>query len=206
MKKYHIYGKSFAGSLIVEFLFEETNTNYDITFLDQEKMKSPDFLEKNPQGKIPVLITPEDNVIFESLAIITHITEKNSSLIPEPNTLLRDKYWQYLSMLAAVMYPAYHRQHHSYQYVNESGYDEIRERSRILQSKLYDHIENILNPYFCESRITAVDYYFYMMSRWDLNKEKMKENRPKISSLLEKIRKKPSVDKVLKSQPRKKII
>ena len=46
MKNYHIIGRPFAGSLIVEFLFSELNINYDISFIDKNDCKTPDFLKK----------------------------------------------------------------------------------------------------------------------------------------------------------------
>ena len=202
MKKYHIYGRSGAGSLIVEFLFEETNTDYSISFPSKEEMITRKFLKINPLGKIPILITPSGSTIFESLAIINHITERNPILLPKPNSSFRDKYWQILAILASVMYPAYHRQHHSYQYIDEKGFETIRKKSQMLQSNIYDYFEKILNPYFCDSEITAVDFYFYMMSRWDLNKNKMRNNRPKLTNFLEIMRSRNSVDKILKSQPK----
>ena len=203
MKKYHIYGRSGAGSLIVEFLFEETNTDYSISFPSKEEMITEKFLNINPLGKIPILITPSGSTIFESLAIINHITERNPILLPKPNSSFRDKYWQILAILASVMYPAYHRQHHSYQYIDENGFETIRKKSQMLQSNIYDYFEKILNPYFCDSEITAVDFYFYMMSRWDLNKNKMRNNRPKLTNFLEIMRNRSSVNKILKSQPKR---
>ena len=71
------------------------------------------------------------------------------------------------------------------------------------QSVLFNHVEAMLNPYLCGDILTAADFYFYMMSRWDMNKETMFDGRPKLKTFIKNMREHPSIDKVLKSQPRK---
>ncbi len=79
-------------------------------------------------------------------------------------------YLSVLSMLGATMYPAYHRQHHTYQYGPESAYPEIKAMAREVNDHLYDYIENLLNPYICGETLTAADFYLYMISRWNLDR------------------------------------
>mgnify|MGYP003329620360 FL=1 len=40
-----------------------------------------------------------------------------------------------------------------------------------------------------------------MLSRWDLDKAAMREDRPKLNALLDEIRGRPSVDAVIAAQP-----
>ena len=46
MENYHIIGRPYAGSLIVEFLFNELNINYDISFVDKNECKQMSFLRR----------------------------------------------------------------------------------------------------------------------------------------------------------------
>ena len=69
----------------VAWLLEELNIEYEIQKFDlgSKEMRSPDYLEIHPMGRVPTL---EDGPvkIFESGAIIQYILEKykNNSLVP----------------------------------------------------------------------------------------------------------------------------
>jgi glutathione S-transferase len=61
-----------------------------------------------------------------------------------------------------------------------------------------------LAPYICGADLTAADFYLYMLSRWDLNKTAMRATRPKLNTLLDELRARPSVSETLAAQPRRK--
>ena len=198
--KYRIIGRRGAGSMIAEFLFTEIGAPYDISFLQSGKEKIDDITSSHPLGRIPILICPTGKFIFETLAIINHITNRYECFTPPKNTKSHDTYWQILSLLATTVYPAYHRQHHSKYYTVESGYDDLRDFARSEQAVIYDYIETLLNPYICGELITAADFYLYMLSRWDVDKTALRKGRPKLTTFLEQIRSRPSVIKVLNNQ------
>ena len=204
MNKYHIYGRPGTGSLIAEYLFRELNIDYKFTFIDKKKAKTdPEFLKMNPAGRIPVLVIPNGEIIFETLAILYHIADNSPSLSPNIGDPLRDKYNQYLSMMATGIYPAYHRQYHSYQYTSESAYNELRRNAQSDQAILYDYIEKILDPYLCEEQLTAADFYLYMLSSWDKNPENLVKDRPKLKSLINEISLRSSVVETEKNHNQK---
>ena len=51
MASYHVYGRAFAGSLIVEFMLREAGLDYTISFPDDAERASPEYRAKNPTGK-----------------------------------------------------------------------------------------------------------------------------------------------------------
>jgi glutathione S-transferase len=201
---YKILGLAGAGSLIAEFLFREIGVNYEITFVDPKKSKYGDLSSAHPQGKIPTLVCPDQVLIFETLAIINHITDRHDKLVPDRRTPLFDRYWQFLSLLATSIYPAYHRQHHSRYYVKEESQSDLRARAQKEQSEIYDYIEKELDPYICGDLLTAADFYLYMLLRWDLYKNALYQDRPKLKSFANMMRNRPSVVTVLDNQPNRK--
>ncbi len=203
MVRYHIVGRAGAGSLIAEFLFREVGVDYDISFPDQADVKRADFHARNPLGRIPVLICPDGHQIFETLAIINHITSHFDGLAPAIGTAVYDRYSQFMALLATSIYTAYHRQHHSHYYAQKSGFDDLRAKAVAEQSVLYDYIEAELTPYICGKTLTAADFYLYMLSRWDFNKTAIRINRPKLNALLAELRARPSVSDSLAAQPRR---
>ena len=200
---YHIVGRAGAGSLIVEFLFREVGVEYEISFPDPVNVKRPDFHGRNPLGRIPVLICPDGHQIFETLAIINHITTHFDGLAPRAGSVTGDRYCQFMALLATSIYPAYHRQHHSYYYAHESAFDDIRAKAVAEQAVLYDYIEAELAPYICGEMLTAADFYLYMLSRWDFDKSGIRANRPKLDALLTELRARPSVSDSLAAQPQR---
>ena len=203
MGRYHIVGRAGDGSLIAEFLFREVGVDYDISFPDPAEVKRADFHARNPLGRIPVLICPDGHQIFETLAIINHITTHFDGLAPAFGTTLHDRYSQFMALMATSIYPAYHRQHHSHYYAKESGFDDLRAKAVAEQAVLYDYIEAALAPYICGEVLTAADFYLYMLSRWDFNKTAIRATRPKLDALLTELRARPSVSKSLAAQPQR---
>ena len=74
----------------VKIFLAEKGVDVDIVNCDLTKgeHKSPDFLKKNPSGKIPVLELDDGRCLAESVAICRYI----ESLHPEPNLFGADPY------------------------------------------------------------------------------------------------------------------
>jgi glutathione S-transferase len=196
---YKVYGRPFAGSLIAEFLLSEANEKYEFIKIDYDTSKQDEFLNKNPLGKIPVLECPDGHLVFETTAIVAHIVETKNILIPEIETQQRDLYNQSMSIMSTSIYQNYHHINHSYYYVSEKNYDDLRNMATTRQATLYNYIESILNPYLCGEEITAADFYLYMISAWDQNRKKLFTDRPKLSSLIKELSDRPSIKKVITS-------
>jgi len=196
---YKVYGRPFAGSLIAEFLLSEANEKYEFIKIDYDTSKQDEFLNKNPLGKIPVLECPDGHLVFETTAIVAHIVETKNILIPEIETQQRDLYNQSMSIMSTSIYQNYHHINHSYYYVSEENYDDLRNMATTRQATLYNYIESILNPYLCGEEITAADFYLYMISAWDQNRKKLFTDRPKLSSLIKELSDRPSIKKVITS-------
>ena len=204
MTAYHIYGRPFAGSLIAEFLLTAAGQAYSISFPDTAERQTLDFLAKNPTGRIPVLICPEGHSLFESLAIVHHLTERFAGLAPAPASAERDRYLSLITLLATTMYPAYHRQHHTRYYGFEDGFDGIKAKARETNDTLFDYLEDQLCPRLMGEDVCAADYYLYMLTRWEPHKDQMRDNRPRLAAFCDDMRSLAVVEEVLAKQPRRK--
>ena len=202
MTDYHIYGRPFAGSLIAEFLFTAANCTYTISFPDELERQSVEFLRKNPTGRIPVLVCPEGHSLFESLAIVHHITERFAGLAPRATGADRDRYLSLITLLATTVYPAYHRQHHTHYYGFADDFAGIKAKAREMNDNLFDYLEGQLSPYALGQHVCAVDFYLYMLTRWEPQKDQMRANRPKLAAFCDQMRGHNVVETVLAKQPR----
>ena len=87
--KLYDYGRA-PNPRRVKIFLAEKGVDVDIVNCDLTKgeHKSPDFLKKNPSGKIPVLELDDGRCLAESVAICRYI----ESLHPEPNLFGADAY------------------------------------------------------------------------------------------------------------------
>jgi glutathione S-transferase len=88
-------GRGLARDMPVRWALEEVGQPYDVHLVSFKEMKEPDHLARQPFGQIP---TYEEGglVLFESAAIILHIAEKYSGLLPrDPNSRARAIAWMF---------------------------------------------------------------------------------------------------------------
>tara|TARA_Y100001968_G_scaffold330617_1_gene382975 strand:- start:692 stop:1312 length:621 start_codon:yes stop_codon:yes gene_type:complete len=202
-EKYKIIGRPGAGSLIAEFLFKELEVSYEVEFVQPGNNWLIETSNFHPQGKIPLLICPDGNSIYETLAIVNHIIDRFNKLAPERGTYQYDRFWQFLSLFATSLYPGYHRQHHSRYYIGKDSFGDLSKRAREEQATIYDYVESEISPFVCGKMLTAADFYLYMLMRWDLEKAKLYASRPNLKEFSNQMRNRESVQAVLNGQLRK---
>ena len=82
----------------VTALLEAKHVPYDIEYIDLSK-KPAWFLEASPNGQVPILITEDDQVLFESDAIVEYLDETTGDPIAanDPVKKAQDRAWSYLA-------------------------------------------------------------------------------------------------------------
>ena len=92
------HGHGQARDMRVRWALEEVGQPYDVRLVSFERMKEPAHLAIHPFGQIP---TYEDGdlTLFESGAIVFHIAERHSGLLPnEPNARARAITWMFAAL------------------------------------------------------------------------------------------------------------
>ena len=197
-----LYGITGAGSMVAAFIMEELNINYRAIYPSEEERKQTSFRKISPTGLIPVLVTPKDVSIFESLAIIIHLIETypNENMIAPIGSPSRARCWQWLSYIATTLYTVNLRYLYPEKFGNPDIVKSVAEESR---RQCYDLMENEVEEFLSGNKISAADYYFYMVMDWDDEKEIVFQSRPKLQKIFNTIHKRPLVQKVLSDQPEK---
>ncbi len=82
----------------VTALLEAKHVPYDIEYIDLSK-KPAWFLNASPNGQVPILITDDDHVLFESDAIVEYLDETTGDPISadDPVKKAQDRAWSYLA-------------------------------------------------------------------------------------------------------------
>ncbi len=87
MKDYFLYTDSTPNGFKISIALEELGVDYDFKNVDFSirEQKTPEFLQINPNGKIPVLIDHgrDDLTLFESGAILQYLADKHGQLLPQ---------------------------------------------------------------------------------------------------------------------------
>ena len=91
-------GRGLARDMRVRWALEEVGQAYDVRLVSFAAMKAPSHLALHPFGQIP---TYQENglALFESGAIILHIAERHSGLLPdEPDARARAIAWMFAAL------------------------------------------------------------------------------------------------------------
>jgi glutathione S-transferase len=92
------FAQGLVRDLRVRWALEEAGLAYEERLIGPDDQRTPAYREMQPFGQVPVL---EENglVLFESGAIVMHIAERSTALMPaEPDGAARTRSW----MLAAL--------------------------------------------------------------------------------------------------------
>lgn len=91
-------GKGLARDMRVRWALEEVGEPYDVRLLSFAALKEPAHRSLQPFGQIPTYQL-DDLALFESGAIVHHIAERHSGLLPlEPNARARAITWMFAAL------------------------------------------------------------------------------------------------------------
>ncbi len=184
MSQYKVLGRGKSGSYFVECLLTEANVDYVFETYSYDQTKEAEFKEINPLSRTPVLITPSGQTIIESIAIFAHLIETFPELAPKINSTERNQMWQHLGVLATALFPTWFRFHHTQVIGPEETHSAIIDFIPLEEARWLDYLEDQLCPYLSGANPMAVDFYFYMMTRWSPDKSRMLNNRPRIKDFI----------------------
>jgi len=91
-------GKGLARDTRVRWALEEAGLPYDVCLVSFQAMKEPAHLARHPFGQIPTY--EEDGlVLFETGAIVSHIAERHTGLLPvDPDARARAITWMFAAL------------------------------------------------------------------------------------------------------------
>jgi glutathione S-transferase len=102
-------GRGLARDMGVRWALEEVGQPYDVRLISFAEMKRPAHLALQPFGQIPTY-EEGDLALFESGAIVLHIAERHSGLLPDnPSARGRAIAWMFAA-LATVQPPVVERE------------------------------------------------------------------------------------------------
>lgn len=199
---YKLIGRKGSGSIGPHFVLEELGVPYSFTHVEKEHLQSPEFLKINPMGRVPALILPTGEAMFESAAMVSYLAAAHpSALAPEPGTEAHAKFSQWLVFLSANVYETYLRFFYSDRYTSdgEKGAAPVKAQAGKDLEKQFSILENALLPNLAGTELTLADHYLYMLATWwDPSPDALYAKHPKIAALAKRLEARPAIAKVLK--------
>jgi len=145
----HLYTSITPNGHKASIMLEETGLDYEFTYVYLQKgdQKTSDFLEMNPNGRIPVIIDKanDDFVVFESGAILIYLAEKAGKFLPT-DAKKRSEVMQWLMFQMGGVGPMQGQAHVFVRYAPEKipfaikrYQDETRRLYEVYDQRLSDH-------------------------------------------------------------------
>lgn len=198
---YTLYGSRGSGSDAVEMVLIELGQPYKFVAVDGEARKAPDFVRISPLGRVPALGLPDGSSMFESAAMLIHLTTTHpSDLAPAIGTPAHARYLQWMVYLSANVYETELRTFYSDRYTTggAAAAAAVKEQADRDMMQLYEIIERQLSPGLLGDKISAADLYLTMLTTWHLPAPAELYRRfPKIGALATRIRGRQSSHTVL---------
>lgn len=200
MKLYYSPGSCALASHIA---LEESGADYTTARIDfgAEDQKSPGFLEINPKGRVPALIT-DNGILTETPAILVYISQcfPQAGLAPLEDPFALAQAQSFNSYLCSTVHVAHaHGGRGPRWATEESSFEDMRRKVPGNMSDCFDLIEREMleGPWVLGDTYSICDMYLYTVARW-LERDQVDIAKfPKVAAHFERITERPAVAKAL---------
>ncbi|GAB1262756.1 glutathione S-transferase family protein [Aurantivibrio plasticivorans] len=186
-----LYTNPFSRGRIARWMLEELGVDYQEQIMEYGgSIKSPEYLNINPMGKVPALVHG-DTVVTEVAAICAYLADQfpDKGLAPAVNSPERAAYYRWLFFVAGPLEMA----------MNAIVFDwEInQERAQSigcgLVSDVFRTLEQLLadKPYVCGDSFTAADLLLSSMLGWHIAQKQI-EPKPVFVEYVERAQSRPA--------------
>lgn len=181
-----LYGTAGWGSAIVEaqlayygLKFEFHDTGDVLADADARERLS----KLNPLGQMPTLLA-DGKVMTESAAITLWLADVTGrdDLVPGPNAPERADFLRWLVFIVANIYPTYTYADLPGRFVPvEAAQKPFADTVNAYAKKLYLQLESqAAGPWFLGERMSALDFYLAVLTRWRPGKAWFEQETPKL--------------------------
>ena len=202
MKLYYSPGSCALASHIA---LEESRTDYEAIRIDfgSAQQKSSEFLEVNPKGRVPALVT-ERGILTETPAILFFLAQSfpgvNMAPLEDPFALAEAQ--SFNSYLCATVHVAHaHRGRGERWAYEESSFKDMRRKVPESVSACFQLIEDTLieGPWVLGDTYSMCDPYLYTVARW-MEGDGVDINRfPKVKAQFDAIEARPAAARAIKA-------
>ena len=197
---YILYGGDFTRAALVQWVLEEGKLDYELRRIDLLKgeHRAPEFLDINPAGLVPVLITPEGDALYEVAALMVYLADRHqlTELAPAVTDPQRGLFLSAVFHIAGDIQAEMKRFHfpHRFSLRTEDNVG-TRELAKTLVLSRLDVMNRRLaknGPYILGDRFSLADVYLCFWIAY-LDRETVCKQLPSVARLYGVVRSRPSV-------------
>jgi glutathione S-transferase len=209
---YILYGGDFTRSVLVQWVLEEGKLAYELRKIDLSKSehRAAGFLAMNPAGLVPVLVTPEGDVLYEVAALMVYLADRHqiAELAPAVTDPGRGLFLSAVFYIASEIQSEMKRFHFPHRFSlrleDNAG---IQDLAKALVLSRLDVMNTRLaksGPYVLGTRFSLADFYLSFWVAWlaALDRDGMWKRLPSIAKLYDLVRARPSAARYLEETER----
>jgi glutathione S-transferase len=170
-----LYYSPGTAALVVHWLLIELEVPHQLHKLDLDagEHKQPAYLAINPSGVVPALVI-DNKPICEAAAIALYLAEAHPArgFAPEPGTLARAAYYQWMFFLANTLQPAFRAWFYPTEPAGEAHVDAVKDKARGRIEGAFAQLDGHLaahGPYLLGDKPSTPDFMLTMLMRWSRN-------------------------------------
>ncbi len=193
-----LYGSRSTASLVVHWLLIELGIDHELRMLDfdRREQKSADYLDLNPQGRVPTLMI-DGQVLTESAAIAMHLADLHpgAGLAPAVGTPERAAWYRWMLFCAYTLMPAYRRWFYPHEPAGEEQIAQVQARALAEIEAAWQQVDAHLaanGPYLLGERRSAADFVLTMLMRWSRNMPRPADSWPALAEHARRMKALPS--------------
>jgi len=197
---YKLYGRANAGSLAPQIVLEEIGAPYELIWVGKDPADLEVIRRVNPAGKVPALVLPDGAPMFESAAILIHLTDAHPTarLAPAAGSTAHARFLQWMLFLSSNVYEAALRIYYPERYSTaaQAAAPQIKAQALADYSRHLEMIHAALSPYVLGESLSAADPYLHMLASWypgDVTA--LYAELPKLAQHAELLRRRPATRK-----------
>jgi len=202
MKLYYSPGSCALASHIA---LEESGADYEAIRIDfgTAQQKSPEFLEVNPKGRVPALIT-DRGILTETPAILFYLAQSypQSKMAPSDDPFALAEAQSFNSYICATVHVAHaHRGRGERWAYKESSFEDMRKKVPESVGACFQLIEETLikGPWVLGDAYSMCDPYLYTVARW-MEGDGVDINRfPKVKAHFDAIEARPTAARAIEA-------
>ena len=195
---YILYGGDFTRAPLVQWVLEEGRIDYQLRKIDilNGEHRSAAFLAINPAGLVPVLITPEGDVLNETAALMLYLADRHrlTELAPPPADPARGLFLSNVFYVATDIQSEIKRFHFPHRYAlrieDVTGIQNLTKSLILSRLSLVDARLAKQGPFALGQRFSLADFYLCFWIGY-LDREGVCAQFPRIATLYDLVRARP---------------
>ena len=202
MTGYRLYAHKNSYAMTTHLMLEELGIEYEVVWFNvhRKSERPPEFLALNPNGRVPVLVTP-DGPVYESAATLMHLAEHHEHRFLPATGRSRDLALQWLFYLMSTLQPEVLIQFHPERYFPDHPdmQQQLLEASMRELKSVWKVIDDALTPgpWFLGDTYSICDILFVMQALWKENQPRDLSAYPRCKQQMEAAFARPAVKRVI---------